>query len=284
MSITSPVARLDDDSATTPFIRPDLESERTSIGDAINVTETPAATVQVADVLTVKSDRETANITATPRVTITESPILQAGHATPALPGPATTEPAAPSATPAVDSAPNLTAAPTTETEDEPSDGIIRSITGESESDRAARLRQVLPPPAPVPAHDGPPMKEATGEIKPIHREKKPSDAPQPTILVNDEPPSILVSDMAAVHAAAAAAAPKPAAPTKDAASASKEIEVASVRKDAVSFTDDEEAFFNRAESHTHAVPKIETFADLDEDYEPQPTFWERVFGKKKKK
>jgi len=272
-SITSPIPKLanDDDSATTPFMRPDLESERMSIGDAINVKETPEATVQVSDVLTVKADKETANITATPRVTITESPILQAGHATPALPGPAT-------------ASTDASAAPQAETEDEPSDGIIRSISGESESDRKARLRQVLPPPNPAPAHDGPEIKEATGEIKPIHREKKPSDAPQPSILVNDEPPSILVSDMAAVHAKAAAAATKPAEPTKDAASSAQELEVSAVRKDAVAFTDDEEAFFNRAESHTHSVPKIETFADLDEDYEPQPTFWERVFGKKKKK
>ncbi|HET9989489.1 MAG TPA: hypothetical protein VFQ65_13250, partial [Kofleriaceae bacterium] len=58
---------------------------------------------------------------------------------------------------------------------------------------------------------------------------------------------------------------------------------VSEVRKDAVEFTQEEEAFFNASETkgHTHAVPKLESFDDLDEGYEP-PKFWDRVFGRKK--
>ena len=52
-------------------------------------------------------------------------------------------------------------------------------------------------------------------------------------------------------------------------------------RRDAVAFSDDEEAFFKRAESHSAMHPKFDSFDDLDEGYEP-PKFWERVFGKKK--
>ncbi|HSD86863.1 MAG TPA: hypothetical protein VLB44_05090, partial [Kofleriaceae bacterium] len=98
--------------------------------------------------------------------------------------------------------------------------------------------------------------------------------------------PSILVSDLAAAHNAIAAAVqkPPPPAPPADAASPSRELAVSDVRRDAVAFSDDEEAFFKRAESHTHTVPKVdvEAFEDLDEDYEPT-SFWGRVFGKKKK-
>ena len=92
-------------------------------------------------------------------------------------------------------------------------------------------------------------------------------------------------SDLAAVHAAVAAVATaaSPLHANVDAASASRELEVSDTRRDAVTFSDVEEAFFKTAESHTHSVPKFESFDDLDEDYEP-PKFWDRVFGTKKKK
>ena len=93
-----------------------------------------------------------------------------------------------------------------------------------------------------------------------------------------------LVADLAAAHAAIAAATAKASAtPSKgDAASSSKEMIVSQVRKDAVEFTTDEEAFFNAKGSLTAAAPKIESFDDLDEGYEP-PKFWDRVFARKKK-
>jgi hypothetical protein len=95
-----------------------------------------------------------------------------------------------------------------------------------------------------------------------------------------------LVADLAAAHAAIAAATAKAAsAPSLgDAASSSKEMLVSQVRKDAVEFTQEEEAFFNAPDhkGHTNVVPKLESFDDLDEGYEP-PKFWDRVFGRKKK-
>lgn len=107
-----------------------------------------------------------------------------------------------------------------------------------------------------------------------------PTSTPEPAA----DAPSILVADLAAVHAAAsrAASAPPSAAPPADAASASRELAVAEVRKDAaVAFTDAEEAFFKKADSGPVRVAKVETFDDLDEGYEP-PKFWDRVFGRKK--
>jgi len=95
--------------------------------------------------------------------------------------------------------------------------------------------------------------------------------------------PSILVADLAAVHAAAARAASTPAAPPPaDAASSSRELVVNEVRHDAaVAFTDAEEAFFKKNETGPVRQVKVESFDDLDEGYEP-PKFWDRVFGRKK--
>jgi hypothetical protein len=91
-------------------------------------------------------------------------------------------------------------------------------------------------------------------------------------------------SDLAAARKAIAAVVDKPAAaPATDAASPTREAEVGEVRKDAVAFSDAEEAFFNRAESGTNMVPKFESFDDLDEDYQPVG-FWDRVFGRTKPK
>jgi hypothetical protein len=72
--------------------------------------------------------------------------------------------------------------------------------------------------------------------------------------------------------------------PLPDAASSSKELIVSEVRRDAVAFTQEEEAFFKSAEhppqAHTASTPRVESFDDLDEGYQP-PKFWDRVFGRK---
>jgi hypothetical protein len=128
----------------------------------------------------------------------------------------------------------------------------------------------------PTPEHDGPPIKQTTGEISQPARQH----AAEPAV----SEPSILVADLAAVHEAATAAAakPAPAPPPADAATPSRELEVAEVRRDALAFSEAEEAFFRGAEK-TGTVTKVESFEDLDEGYQP-PGFWDRVFGRKKPK
>jgi len=81
--------------------------------------------------------------------------------------------------------------------------------------------------------------------------------------------------DLAAAHTAVAAAAIAQAAapPTADIASPAREAVVADVRKDAVTFSDAEEAFFRAgtekpAAKIEHTGP-VETFDDLDEGYQP---------------
>jgi hypothetical protein len=151
--------------------------------------------------------------------------------------------------------------------DDEPSDGIIGAAFVAPDSSKGPRV----PPPG-GPEHDGPSVKEATGEIgeRPERAGKDPRSS-EPTI----------VTDLAAVHSAASAIAAASAAPSGDAASSSRELEIADVRRDAVAFTETEEAFFNKAEPQTHTAPRIESFDDLDEGYQP-PKFWDRVFGRKK--
>jgi hypothetical protein len=155
----------------------------------------------------------------------------------------------------------------------------------------AARARAARPP---APEHDGPPIKEATGEI----RERTPKhDLPlrrsEPSILVADlvhpqtaadRVAATTASDLAAAHEAIAAVVDKPSVPPPaDAATPTREAEVSDVRKDAVAFSDDEKAFFDRAESGTQMTPKFESFEDLDEGYQPVG-FWDRVFGRTKPK
>ena len=243
-AVTAPVRGVDE-AVTTPFLRTEPEEIRSHVGEAITISESPAVTVAVADVVTVKSTADTAIVTASPRMLITE----------------------------------NATPIPT---EDEPSDGIIRAAIAAPDSAELARSRKLKPPGGPE--HDGPPVKETTGEIgsRP-RRDTKDPDASEPSMVVADV--GAVQSDLAAVHAAVAAVATaaSPLHANVDAASASRELEVSDTRRDAVAFSDVEEAFFKTAESHTHSVPKFESFDDLDEDYEP-PKFWDRVFGKKKKK
>jgi hypothetical protein len=106
---------------------------------------------------------------------------------------------------------------------------------------------------------------------------------PQPQVLAEVEAPSILVADLAAVHAAAASAAARaPAAAPADVATPARELVVSDVRRDAaLALTDAEEAFFNKNETGPVRMTKVESFDDLDEGYEP-PKFWDRVFGRKK--
>ena len=74
--------------------------------------------------------------------------------------------------------------------------------------------------------------------------------------------------------------------PTADIASPAQELAVSDVRKNAVAFSEAEEAFF-RAGSERPSTPKIETtgpvetFDDLDEGYRPVG-FWDRLRGKKR--
>ncbi len=167
--------------------------------------------------------------------------------------------------------------------DDEPSDGVIRAAIATADTDQIQRERARLRPPSTPPQHDGPPIKETSGEIG---RKKSPTQPPA-SASIADREPSILVDDLAAAHAAATAAlAHMPAQPPPaDAASPSRELVVAEIRKDAVAATEAEEAFFKRADqTQPHRVPSAsDSFDDLDEGYEP-PKFWDRVFGKKQKK
>ncbi len=150
---------------------------------------------------------------------------------------------------------------------------------GES-ADEVATTAFVRPEPEP----EAPGTDVAVAKLTAEPVAAKPAEPkPEPTAAEQNA----LVADLFAAHAAIAAATSKasaaPAAPSKgDAASSSREMIVRQIRKDAVEFTIDEEAFFNAKESHTAAVPKLESFDDLDEGYEP-PKFWDRVFGRKKK-
>ena len=243
----------------------DRGSTRVIVASPITVAETSTATVQVADKMTVVGAADTATVTATPLVTVRE---------------------------PAAAPAPNpLFAEPVKPASDADATPRVHAITAESA-------------PLPKPEHDGPPVTETRGEIqaaKPSEAvvtqgpsilidvgpipQSTPAPAPEPSPAASDS--ATLVADLAAAHAAIAAATARAASTPSpgDAASASKEMLVSEVRKDAVAFTQEEEAFFSAHETkaQTHAVAKVESFDDLDEGYEP-PKFWERVFGRKKKR
>ena len=286
------------DTATVPFVR-------ASIGAPITVAETPAATVSVSDTVTVAASADTARLVASPTVTIQAAPPVDVapGVATPiasasgiaasigVAPGVATPIASASGIAASIGVAPGVampvapgaplaaTAAPVA-TEDEPSDGVIRAMIATIDTAKLARQRQERP----APEHEGPAVTETTGEIaSPQPRAVAPGEVmnnDQASIMIDQ--PSMLVSDLAAVHAAAAKAIAPAAPPPRDAASASRELVVAEVRKDAaVAFTDVEEAFFKKAETGPVRTTKVESFDDLDEGYEP-PKFWDRVFGRKK--
>jgi hypothetical protein len=129
---------------------------------------------------------------------------------------------------------------------------------------------------------------ETSGEIKLPARRR--DSAPPPV-----DGPSILVEDMAAVHAAVSAVATTAAhkkGPDASRAEAGVAAEVAATRAavavveaKAAHFTDDEEAFFHAGSQlhHHHSHVPHDSFADLDEGYQPQ-SFWQRLWGGKRKK
>ncbi|MBV8761893.1 MAG: DUF4388 domain-containing protein [Deltaproteobacteria bacterium] len=218
-------------------------SVRARVNTPITVAETPAATVSVADTVTVVAAADTAHVTASPTVVIREAP-------------------------PPVD---HMIATPIAP----PVDHMVAMPVAVRVDPMVAI--PVAPAPTAVVTSESAPV--VAGAIA------APSPAPNadPSAPVGDAP-SILVADLAAVHSAAARAITGPvvASAPANAASASRELAVAEVRRDAaVAFSDAEEAFFKKAESGPVRTAKIETFDDLDEGYEP-PKFWDRVFGRKK--
>jgi hypothetical protein len=303
-AVTAPVAKPASaaNTLTTAFERVEpAPSAAALIAEPISVAGASATDVAVADVVTVSGSIDTAVVAATPRVTISEQPAIPpvasakpapAAASSDARPAAASSDarPAAVSTDthPAIASSDAHPAAVTSgarpaaassddaapvETDDEPSDGVVRAaIASKAQTARISRPR--MRPSAPE--HDGPPVKATSGEVS--QRAKRPTKEP------DISEPSILVADLAAAHDAVAAAVntPAPAAPPADAASPSRELAVSDVRRDAVAFSETEEAFFRGAE-RTAPAPKLETFDDLDEGYEP-PKFWDRVFGRKKRR
>jgi hypothetical protein len=222
----------------------------TSLAEAVTVTETAMATVTIADTVTVVGSADTAVVTATPTITVRETPI-------------ATQIVRPPAGTPIA-------------TEDDPSDGVVRAMIATADTARlAARARR---PSTSPPTSDGPPEKEKTGEIR-----ERPN---RTTLEPATSEPSILVADLADAHAfasAAVAAQSGPFAPSPDASSPARELVVAETRKDAIALSEEEEAFFRKADaSQPHMRPAHDSFDDLDEGYEP-PKFWDRVFGRNKR-
>jgi hypothetical protein len=153
---------------------------------------------------------------------------------------------------------------------DEPSDGVIRQHI--TTADTAPVKRRRLP--SDPPEDDRP--EDAMGEIT------------APRARVTAEPrhsePSILVADLAAIHAAVSEVADDQITTpiTPNAASPSREATVASARNDAVAFNEVEEAFFRAGHERDAVVvppPIVESFDDLDEGYQPVK-FWDRLRGK----
>jgi hypothetical protein len=251
----------------------DPGSTRVIVAELITVAETSTATIVVADTMTVVGAADTATVTATPTVVIGD----------PAIKPRSAPDSAAPIAT-----------------DDEPSDGTPRAMITTVETAPLPRDLRTAP------EHDGPPVKQTTGEISQSTKPRTAEVTQGPSILIDPEPApaptpapapapelspavsdaSMLVADLAAAHAAIVAATGKATATISkgDAATSSRDLVVSEVRRDAVEFTQEEEAFFNaHHHHHTHAAPKLESFDDLDEGYEP-PKFWDRVFGRKKKR
>lgn len=161
--------------------------------------------------------------------------------------------------------------------EDEPSDGVVRPIEGETSS-------RSLPPPPKLDVVDDRPAAK-TGEISSPGTRKEPVAEPAPEV-----EPSILIHDLSTIHDAVAAVATAQAAapPTPDAKSPVQEGLVSAVRKDATgAFTKAEEDFFREGyeqEKQLHREPVLgESFDDLDDGYQPAG-FWDRLRGKKKKR
>ena len=253
----------------------DRGSTRVIVATPITVSETSTATVQLADKMTVVGAADTATVTSTPLVTVRAPASVAPSTAKVSSANPLVAEPigtdTAAARKPAVPEGPAVTEAR----------GEIREPTKASGA-QVTEGPSILIDVGPIPASTAAPSTAAPIAAR--------SHAPAPSSPTERSPgasdPAGLVADLAAAHAAIAAATAKAAtAPSKgDAASSSKEMLISEVRKDAVEFTQEEEAFFNHPDTkgHTNAVPKLESFDDLDEGYEP-PKFWDRVFGRKKK-
>ncbi|MFN0245950.1 MAG: DUF4388 domain-containing protein [Kofleriaceae bacterium] len=258
------------DQKTMPV--PKLEADdliRELIGEKITIAETNTSRVVLQEQMSIDRSLQTARIASSQITTVEKAP---AAHAKDDV-----------SAATALFGKREL-AAPT-EIDDEPSDGIVRHIPS---VETAPKKR---PPPPKVEVPDDRPG-DRTGEIT-AARKKHGSTPPknrEPSILI-EEAAATTAADLAAAHEAVAAAAvaqvraPK----TTDLAGASVEKAVVETRKDAaIAFSDAEEAFFRQGfgeekSTSVQMTGPVETFDDLDEDYQPVG-FWDRLRGKKGEK
>ena len=248
---------------------PRLEADdliRELVGEKITVAETNTSRVVIQEQMTIDRSIQTARI-ASSQVTTVEREVPTA------TPAPT---PVAPIAT-AKDGTP-------TAIDDDPSDGIVRHIpTVETAPQRRPPPRAEVPDDRPG---------DRTGEIT-AARKKHSSVPPQnvePTILIEDAV-STTTADLAVAHrvVAAVAVAQVPAPKTANLAGSTADKAAAQVREDAaIAFSDAEEAFFRQGSDKEKSTSfqmtgPVETFDDLDEDYQPLG-FWDRLRGKKPEK
>ncbi|HEX4421257.1 MAG TPA: hypothetical protein VH165_25255 [Kofleriaceae bacterium] len=231
---------------------------------------TETAGVTVAETLTesvVVHDRVIVDTRSSTTVRLTATPVTEVIPATRPAP-----------AAPAADSAP-------TAVDDDPSDGVI--IQHITTADTAPVKRRRHPPSEP-PEDDRP--GDATGEIT--------MPRARPSIDPRQSEPSILVADLATIHAQVGdvtsgqvtaptratrdagtpAQATAPTRATRDAGTPAQATTVDAVRNDAVVFSEIEEAFF-RAGHEVAGAPAAESFDDLDVGYR-KVGFWDRLRGK----
>ena len=193
---------------------------------------------------------------------------------------------------------------------------VHERVTVETSGDTTARLTakpitRVIGAPGPVDAAPSPVADEpsdgvivqhiTTADTAPVKRRRLPSDPPEddrpddamgeittPLARTTREPrhsePSILVADLAAIHAAVSEISDEQITTptTASAASPARDAAVITARHDAVAFSEVEEAFFRAGHEKEAAVvpaPVVESFDDLDEGYQPV-RFWDRLRGK----
>jgi hypothetical protein len=216
----------------------------------VTIVETPAMTVSVAERVTVVAAADTAVVTSAQAIIVSET--VAAG----------------------VGTAPTPSSVPEARAEPDISDGVVRRVpTGETAPMTRARRPSSRPDPAPVELPG-----DTSGEI--AHRSvpvRVPDAVGEPSILVAD-----LAAAQQAIAAVATAQAAQPATP--NAATPAHEAAVSDLRKDVhTTFSDAEEAFFKASQDQHDTAPRmppVESFDDLDEDYQPA-TFWDRLLGRK---
>ncbi len=260
------------DQETMPVPRMEAEDLiRELVGEKVTIKETNTSRVVLQEQMTIDRSIQTARISSSAITTVEKTAADPLFGKTDAAP----TEIKEAAPTQIKDAAP-------TEIDDEPSDGIVRHIP----TVETAPQKRPPPPKAEVP-DDRP--GDRTGEIT-AARKKHSSTPPQnvePSILIEDAV-ATTAADLAAAHVAVAAVAQVPAATTVDLAGSSVETAVGEVRKDAAeAFSDVEEAFFRQGSEKEKVASfqmtgPVETFDDLDEDYQPVG-FWDRLRGKKDK-